>query len=71
MRFLGKKLILVVEELQIDKMNNSTKEAILKEIKNSKLFSTFEIPEKIYFLEKFTETQTNKIDRTKTLGFLK
>lgn len=67
---LGEKLILVVEESKIEKINNSSKAAILSEIKDSKLFSTYEIPKEIYFLEKFTETETNKIDRTKTLGFL-
>lgn len=67
---LGEKLILVIEELKIDKINNSTKAMILSEIKNSKLFSIYEIPKEIYFLEKFMETETNKIDRAKTLGFL-
>ena len=68
---LGEKLILVIEELSIDKINNVSKEVILEKIKNSKLFSTYEIPKEIYFLENFIETETNKIDRTKTLGSLK
>jgi len=68
---LGEKLILVIEESIPEKFNNLTKEAILEEIKNSKLFSTYEIPKEIYFLEKFMETETNKIDRVKTLEFLK
>lgn len=68
---LGEKLILVIEELQVYKINNSIKAAILAEIKNSKLFSIYEIPKEIYFLENFIETETNKIDRAKTLKFLK
>ena len=68
---LGEKLILVIEKLKIDKVNNPLKAAILKEIKKSKMFSSYEIPKEIYFLEKFIETETNKIDRAKTLGFLK
>ncbi len=68
---LGEKLILVIEDLKIEKLNDSTKPVILQEIKNSKLFSAYEIPKEIYFLEKFIETETNKIDRAKILGFLK
>jgi O-succinylbenzoic acid--CoA ligase len=67
---LGEKLILIIEELTIEKINNPTKLTILKEIKNSKLFSTYKIPKQIYFLEKFIETETNKIDRAKTLVLL-
>ena len=60
---LGEKLILIVEGIK--------NEDLLKKIKYLNSLSIYEIPKKIYFLEKFTETQTNKIDRTKTLGFLK
>lgn len=67
---LGEKLILVIEELKLDKINNPSKAAILKEIKHSKLFSAYEIPKEIYFIEKFMETETNKIDRAKTLVLL-
>ena len=70
-KILGEKMILIIEELKIDKIKNSTKALILSEIKNSKLFSTYEIPKEIYFLEKFIETETKKIDRAKTLEFLK
>lgn len=62
---LGEKLVLVIEEI-----SNSTKAEILRKIKNSKLFSIYEIPKEIYFIEKFTETETTKIDRSKTLEFL-
>lgn len=67
---LGEKLILIIEESKIEKTNNPSKATILKEIKNTKLFSTYEIPKEIYFLKNFMETETNKIDRTKTLGIL-
>ncbi len=70
-KILGEKLILVIEDLNIENLNNSRKLIILEEIKKSKLFSTYEIPKEIYFLKYFIETETNKIDRTKTLGFLK
>ncbi|HEY9170055.1 MAG TPA: AMP-binding protein [Lutibacter sp.] len=68
---LGEKLILVIEDLNIEKLNKSTQAVILEDIKNSKLFSIYEIPKEIYFLDKFLETETNKIDRTKTLELLK
>ncbi len=59
---LGEKLILIVEGI-----NNGD---LLNKIQQLKFLSTYEIPKEIYFLEKLTETQTNKIDRVKTLGFL-
>jgi O-succinylbenzoic acid--CoA ligase len=67
----GEKLILVLEESIIEELKNSRKTAIIKEMKNSKLLSKYEIPKEIYFLENFMETETNKIDRTKTLEFFK
>ncbi|MDO9594795.1 MAG: AMP-binding protein [Lutibacter sp.] len=59
---LGEKLILIVEGIK--------NEVLLNKIQQLKSLLTYEIPKEIYFLEKFTETQTNKIDRAKTLGFL-
>jgi O-succinylbenzoic acid--CoA ligase len=59
---LGEKLILIVEGIK----NGD----LLNKIQQLKSLSIYEIPKEIYFLEKFTETQTNKIDRVKTLGFL-
>lgn len=56
---LGEKLILIVEGI--------TNENLLVNIQQLKSLSTYEIPKEIYFLEKFIETETNKIDRTKTL----
>jgi O-succinylbenzoic acid--CoA ligase len=59
---LGEKLILIVEGIKNDVLLNKIQELISP--------STYEIPKEIYFLEKFIETETNKIDRAKTLGFL-
>ncbi len=57
---LGEKLILIYE--------GSKKFDLLKEIQNLQTLSIYEIPKEIYYLENFIETETNKIDRTKTLG---
>ena len=53
---LGEKVILVVEgnSFEIDK-------AIFSEV------SKFQIPKEIVFIDKFVETETNKINRKKTL----
>jgi O-succinylbenzoic acid--CoA ligase len=59
---LGEKLILIVEGIK--------NEVLLNKIQQLKSLSAYEIPKEIYFLEKFTETQTNKIDRAKTLILL-
>ena len=59
---LGEKLILIVEGIAIENLP--------KKIRQLKSLSNYEIPKEICFLEKFTETQTNKIDRAKTLEFL-
>jgi O-succinylbenzoic acid--CoA ligase len=55
----GEKLILITEGIK--------NEDLLDKIKQLKSLSTYEIPKEIYFLDKFIETETNKIDRTKTL----
>lgn len=65
---LGEKLILVIEEAMIEELKNSRNIDLLKEIKNTKLFSKYEIPKEIYFLENFMETETKKLDRRKTLA---
>ena len=59
---LGEKLILICEGFKNDDL--------LKEIQHLETLSAYEIPKEIYFLEKFLETETNKIDRAKTLKFL-
>jgi len=57
---LGEKLILICEGFKTD--------CLLKEIQHLKTLSAYEIPKEIYFLENFMETETNKIDRIKTLA---
>jgi len=57
---LGEKLILICEGIQNDDL--------LKEIQHLQTLSAYEIPKEIYFLENFMETETKKIDRTKTLA---
>ncbi len=60
---LGEKLILICEAVKNDHL--------LKEIQHLQTLSAYEIPKEIYYLENFIETETNKIDRTKTLGLCK
>ena len=60
---LGEKLILICEGIK--------NENLLNKIQCLGTLSAYEIPKQIYFLEKFMETETNKIDRVKTLEFLK
>lgn len=56
---LGEKLILIIEGKKVD--------VILGEAKN---LTQYEIPKEIYFVEKFIETGTKKIQRKKTLEVL-
>ena len=58
---LGEKLILIVENPTV-----STDE-ILKAIQDLKSLSKFEIPKKIYTVQKFSETVNGKIQRIKTI----
>lgn len=58
---LGEKLILIVE-----KPSNSTDD-ILKAIQELKTLDKFEVPKKVYTIEKFPETNNLKIQRKKTL----
>ena len=66
---LGEKLILVVES-EI-KMAEKLKNNMLKKMQQIKNVSKYEIPKDIYFIEKFIETPTRKINRTETLKLLK
>ncbi|MEM6717802.1 MAG: AMP-binding protein [Bacteroidota bacterium] len=63
---LGEKLILILE----DTAQNIDTSAILKSITDSKKFSKFEIPKAIYIVEKFTETETGKVQRAQTVATL-
>ncbi|MFO7672788.1 MAG: AMP-binding protein [Lutibacter sp.] len=60
---LGEKLILICEGIK--------NENLLNKIQCLGTLLAYEIPKEIYFIEKFMETGTDKIDRIKTLEFLK
>jgi len=62
---LGEKLVLVIESkrLKVEKVKSS----ILQKIKGLKTLSKFEIPKEIYFIEKFIETPTGKVNRNAML----
>jgi O-succinylbenzoic acid--CoA ligase len=62
---LGEKLVLIVEG---KKILNST---ILNGIQQLKTLSKFEIPKKLYFVERFVKTPTQKINRKETLKLIK
>ena len=55
---LGQKLVLFVEG---EEVNNEIKEAFFKNIQS--ILSKYEVPKEIYFVKKFTETPTGKIDK--------
>ncbi|WP_306766635.1 AMP-binding protein [Tenacibaculum sp. M341] len=61
---LGEKLILVVEG------NSDNKECIEEKLKNFNLLTKYEKPKSIFFIATFVETETKKIQRTKTLDLL-
>ncbi len=60
---LGEKLILMVES----DFSEGAVSALEREIKKSGLLDKYEIPKKIYFVEKFEETPNGKIHRLNTL----
>ena len=66
---LGEKMVLVIEleSLKVEK----SKSKFLKDIKQQKTFSKYEIPKEIFFIEKFIETPTQKINRIETLKLIK
>lgn len=59
---LGEKLILVIE--------GEEKNVTLKEVKNLKELSKYEVPKEVYFVDEFIETETKKIQRKKTLDLV-
>ncbi|MBC8754557.1 AMP-binding protein [Kordia sp. YSTF-M3] len=63
---LGKKLLLIIE----DTAQNVEVSNLLETIKLSKKFSKFEIPKIIYTVKNFTETNTGKVQRGKTVASL-
>jgi O-succinylbenzoic acid--CoA ligase len=58
---LGEKLILIVEN------SRDTAESIRNRIKHLKDLTKFEVPKKIYIIDKFAETVNGKIKRNKTI----
>ena len=64
---LGEKLILIIENEAI----YISKEELNNNIQNLKILSKYSIPKEIYFLNKFIETETQKINRIETLKLLK
>ncbi len=60
---LGEKLVIVIESEKSDTV-------ILNEVKNLSSLTKYEIPKEIYFIPKFIETETKKIQRQKTLDLL-
>tara|TARA_R110002073_G_scaffold72537_1_gene177478 strand:- start:472450 stop:473508 length:1059 start_codon:yes stop_codon:yes gene_type:complete len=60
---LGEKLILVIESKKIN-------DDLLNEVKQLTSLSKFEIPKETYFIEKFIETATKKIQRQETLDLI-
>jgi len=65
---LGERLVLVIEE-PIDTVE--IKKSLQFKISQLKTLDKFEIPKEVYFVNKFIETETNKIQRTNTLNLLK
>ncbi|WP_196885197.1 AMP-binding protein [Aureivirga sp. CE67] len=60
---LGEKLVLIIEGKKTEKLESE----ILNKIKSSDSLNKFEKPKEIYFIEKFVETETKKIQRKRTL----
>ena len=64
---LGEKLVLVIESNII---SNEKEKSLQQEIRKLKSLSKFEIPKEIYFVSKFIETETKKIQRSITLDLV-
>ena len=60
---LGEKLILIVE-------NDKILEAIINKVRNLSTLNKYEIPKEIFFVDRFIETETKKIQRQKTLDLI-
>lgn len=59
---LGEKLILIIE----NNISVEEQEILKINIQDLKTLTKFEVPKEIYFINKFIETETNKIQRKKT-----
>ena len=60
---LGEKVILIIEGFY----KSTSKDELLKKIKNKSALSQFEVPKEIVFIERFIETETKKVNRPETL----
>ena len=65
---LGEKLVLLIEREVTSIAEEQA--VILNEVKNLKILTKYEIPKAIYFVPKFIETETKKIQRKKTLDLI-
>jgi O-succinylbenzoic acid--CoA ligase len=65
---LGEKLILIVEFKKLEA--ESLKAEIFNKMQQLQKLNKYEIPKEIFVLDYFIETETNKINRPKTLGLL-
>jgi len=63
---LGERLLLILEQ-DVTSSDSDAHQNCIEKISNLKSLSKFEVPKEIYFIEKFIETETKKINRTKTL----
>ncbi|MDY7393645.1 AMP-binding protein [Aureibaculum sp. 2210JD6-5] len=63
---LGEKLILIIESKKLSITSSEVEESISRLTELNK----YEIPKEIYFIEKFVETETKKIQRQKTLDLI-
>lgn len=68
---LGEKLILVIELSNKNVISTEMEKSIKLKISRLKSLSKFEIPKEIYFVTAFFETETKKIQRSKTLDLIK
>lgn len=57
---LGEKLVLIIEGIKND--------VVLKAVQQTNILSKYEIPKEIYFMEKFMETPTKKVNRKETFN---
>ncbi|CAL2093210.1 O-succinylbenzoic acid--CoA ligase [Tenacibaculum sp. 190524A05c] len=63
---LGEKLVLIIE----DKLDEINVEKMLDVISNNKDLTKYEIPKEVFLVEEFIETETKKIQRSKTLDLI-
>lgn len=66
---LGEKLVVLIEEKEESKQV-VLKNNLLAKIKESLLFTKFEIPKEVFTLDKFIETETGKVKRYQTVKSL-